>query len=97
MNEAELPIKFLDQLNELDIAIDGADEIDVNLTCIKGGGGCFLQEKLIQSCAKEFILIGNSAKYSTVLGTNHLHIPIEIVPYGCEPVNNFFILMFYIF
>lgn len=80
---------MLEQLQELDIAIDGADEVDTNLTCIKGGGGCFLQEKLVQLCAKKFVLVGDGAKYSTKLGTSYPRIPIEVVPYGWALVSKF--------
>ena len=44
---------------QLDVAIDGADEVDRNLVCIKGGGGCLLQEKIVASNAKEFIIIAD--------------------------------------
>ena len=56
---------------ELDLAIDGADEVDSNLNCIKGGGACLFQEKLVAISAKKFILVagpltpqsGNSAPF----------------------------------
>ena len=44
---------------QLDVAIDGADEVDRNLVCIKGGGGCLLQEKIVASNAKEFVIIAD--------------------------------------
>lgn len=44
---------------QLDVAIDGADEVDAKLTLIKGGGGCLTQEKVIASCAKEFIVVAD--------------------------------------
>ena len=44
---------------KIDVTIDGADEVDKDLNCIKGGGGCHLQEKLIAFCAKKFILIAD--------------------------------------
>jgi len=44
---------------QLDCAIDGADEVDDNLNLIKGGGGCLLQEKIVASCAKRFIIIAD--------------------------------------
>ena len=47
-------------LLKLDVALDGADEADSNLTLIKGGGGCLTQEKIVASCAKKFIVIGDS-------------------------------------
>jgi len=87
LHEAGLPVESLDTLNSLDLAIDGADEVDVNLTCIKGGGGCLLQEKIVQCCAKRFILIANAEKHSEVLGQNYENIPIEVVPCGLAPVR----------
>lgn len=44
---------------QLDIAIDGADEVDKNLNCIKGGGGCQTQEKAVASAAKQFVVIAD--------------------------------------
>ncbi|CAF1422696.1 unnamed protein product [Rotaria sordida] len=55
--------------NLLDVAIDGVSEIDVQFNCLKGGGGgCHTQEKLVASCAKKFIVIGDEAKWSQNLG-----------------------------
>ena len=45
---------------QLDVAIDGADEVDDHLNCIKGGGGCLTQEKIVASCAAKFALIADS-------------------------------------
>jgi ribose 5-phosphate isomerase len=46
---------------KLDCAIDGADEVDANMTLIKGGGGCLTQEKIVASCAKQLIIIGDES------------------------------------
>ena len=75
LHEAGLPINSLETLNSLDLTIDGADEIDHNLTCIKGGGGCLLQEKIVQTCAQNFILIGNMEKYVEFLGEKQKSVP----------------------
>jgi len=56
LQNAKLPHQDLETLNELDLTIDGADEADYSLNCIKGGGGCLLQERLVQACAKRFIV-----------------------------------------
>lgn len=53
---AKLPVATPEELPTLDIAIDGADEIDSNYNCIKGGGGCLTQEKIVQECAEKFIV-----------------------------------------
>ena len=44
---------------QLDLALDGADEVDAQLSCIKGGGGCLSQEKVVASCAKKFAVIAD--------------------------------------
>ncbi len=44
---------------QLDLAIDGADEVDLNLNLIKGGGGCLTQEKIVASCAKKFVVVAD--------------------------------------
>ena len=55
---------------EIDVAIDGADEVDSDINLIKGGGGCLMQEKIIASCAKELFIIADTRKDSTTLGDN---------------------------
>jgi ribose 5-phosphate isomerase A len=54
----------------IDVAFDGADEVDSNLNCIKGGGACHLQEKLIISNSNKFIVIADYRKKSNILSTN---------------------------
>lgn len=54
--EANLPVATPEEVPNLDVAIDGADEIDQNFACIKGGGGCLTQEKIVQSCSSKFIV-----------------------------------------
>ena len=65
----------------LDIAFDGADEVDSELNCIKGGGAALFQEKLVAECAKKFIIVADYRKMSESLGVNWKQgIPIEVVP-----------------
>ncbi|PVD39431.1 hypothetical protein C0Q70_02061 [Pomacea canaliculata] len=86
--ENHLPLGTLDQYPQLDIALDGADEVDADLNLIKGGGGCLTQEKIIASCAKEFIIIADDRKDSAVLGRYwNKGIPIEVVPMAYCPVQ----------
>ena len=76
-----LKITDLEMHQSIDLTIDGADEVDTKLDCIKGGGGCHLQEKLIAYCAKKFVLIADSRKKSLKLGQNWPNgIPIEVLP-----------------
>jgi ribose 5-phosphate isomerase A len=55
---------------EIDVAFDGADEVDSQLNCIKGGGGCHLQEKLIISNSKKTFIIADYRKDSNILSQN---------------------------
>uniref|UniRef100_A0AC35FIR8 Ribose-5-phosphate isomerase n=1 Tax=Panagrolaimus sp. PS1159 TaxID=55785 RepID=A0AC35FIR8_9BILA len=85
--DANLPVSTLEQHYVLDIDIDGADEVDAKLNLIKGGGGCLTQEKIVQSCAKKFIVIADDKKKSKQLGENYKNIPIEVVPAAYVPVK----------
>lgn len=79
--DAGLPLRNIDQYSGsgLDIVFDGADEIDSNLNCIKGGGACHFQEKLVGLSAKKFVIVADDSKVSTRLGEKR-KIPIEVVP-----------------
>ncbi|AGF46749.1 ribose 5-phosphate isomerase A [Candidatus Kinetoplastibacterium desouzaii TCC079E] len=68
----------LNDLSELDIYIDGADEIDESLMMIKGGGGALTREKIVASSSKEFICIADESKF--VLSLGKFPLPIEIIP-----------------
>ena len=69
----------LEYFSQLDISIDGADEIDPELNLIKGGGGAHTQEKIMHSMTKRFIVIADSSKRVKTLG-KAFPVPIEIVP-----------------
>lgn len=71
----------LDDSPQLDIAIDGADEVDPQLNLIKGLGGALLREKLVELTAKELTVIVDESKPVPVLGSRS-PIPVEIVPFG---------------
>ncbi|XP_062903186.1 ribose-5-phosphate isomerase isoform X2 [Mobula hypostoma] len=84
----ELPLSDLDRHPELDVAIDGADEVDCNLNLIKGGGGCLTQEKIVAGCANKFIIIADYRKDSKNLGENWKKgVPIEVIPMAYVPVT----------
>lgn len=77
-----MPMAF-DSLPEnvmLDVAFDGADEVDDELNCIKGGGACLFQEKLVATRAKKFICIADYRKNQRQLITKWPSIPIEVAP-----------------
>jgi ribose 5-phosphate isomerase A len=54
----DIPLVTLDTHSKLDVAIDGADEVDPDLNLVKGGGGALLREKMVEICADKFIVIG---------------------------------------
>ncbi|OKP15028.1 Ribose-5-phosphate isomerase [Penicillium subrubescens] len=72
----------------LDVAFDGADEVDDDLNCIKGGGACLFQEKIVAMQAKQFICVADSRKLQSRLLTNWKYIPIEVAPIAAYRVLN---------
>ncbi|MFX0080899.1 MAG: ribose 5-phosphate isomerase A [Candidatus Hodarchaeota archaeon] len=84
-----LELVSLEQFPEIDIDLDGADELDKNLNLIKGGGGCLVQEKIVASNSKELIIIADFRKNSETLGTKWKKgIPIEVIPMSYFPIMN---------
>lgn len=81
-----IPLTTLNEHPELDIAIDGADEIDAVLNLIKGGGAALTQEKIVDSMAKKFIIIADESKNVKKLGEK-MPIPIEVLPMALACVN----------
>lgn len=83
-----LTLGELDTNPAIDVTIDGADEVDSNMTLIKGGGGCLLQEKIIASCSKKLIVIADYTKDSNKLGDRYKKgIPIEVIPLAYVPIK----------
>ncbi|MBK5569195.1 ribose-5-phosphate isomerase RpiA [Ensifer sp. 2YAB10] len=78
--ELGVSLKSLDELPELDLTIDGADEVDGQLRLIKGGGGALLREKIVASASQRMIVIADESKVVDVLGAFKL--PIEVNPFG---------------
>ena len=76
--QLKIPLSTLDEYPEIDIDIDGADEIDPHLNLIKGGGGALLREKIIASASRRFIVVGDSSKQVAHLGKFPL--PVEVIP-----------------
>jgi ribose 5-phosphate isomerase A len=77
-----IPLSNLDETPELDLTVDGADEIAPDLTVIKGGGGALLWEKIVAAASARMIVIGDDTKWVPVLG--RFPLPIEVVPFGLE-------------
>lgn len=80
--ELKIPLSTLEETPELDLTIDGADEIDSKLRLIKGGGGALLREKIVAAASRQMLVIADSSKRVDVLGAFPL--PIEVVPFGLE-------------
>lgn len=78
--ELGVPLKSLDELPELDLTIDGADEVDSALRLIKGGGGALLREKIVAAASRRMIVIADESKVVDMLG--RFPLPIEINPFG---------------
>jgi ribose 5-phosphate isomerase A len=76
----------LDTYPELDLYVDGADEVDPQLRLIKGAGGALLREKIVASTAHRFIVITDTTKQVARLGTV-FPVPVEIVPFGATPIR----------
>ena len=75
-----IPLSTLDQHPEIDITIDGADEVDPQLRLIKGGGGALLREKIIATASKKMVVVADSSKLVPALGKFPL--PVEIIPFA---------------
>jgi ribose 5-phosphate isomerase A len=80
--EAGIPLTTLDDDPELDLDVDGADEIGPGLALIKGGGGALLREKIVAAASARMIVIAESAKRVDALGAFPL--PIEVVSFGMK-------------
>ncbi len=76
-----VPLTSLAEHPELDLAFDGADEIDPHLNLIKGLGGALLREKIVAASARQFIVIGDSSKLVRQLG-ERTPVPVEVVAFG---------------
>jgi ribose 5-phosphate isomerase A len=76
--ESRIPMATLADYQQIDVTIDGADEFNLSLDLIKGGGGALLMEKIIASVSKQFVVITDSSKRVEVLGNSPL--PVEVIP-----------------
>ena len=84
-NRPHLQLSDLEECPVLDLDIDGADEVDEALNCIKGGGACMLQEKVVAASSRCFVVVADVRKDSVELGQQWKRgIPIEVLPFA-EP------------
>ena len=75
-----ITLTTLDDIDRLDLTVDGADEIDPALNLIKGGGGALLREKIVAAASDHMIVIADDSKWVDTLG--RFPLPIEVVPFG---------------
>ena len=75
-----VPLTTLDEIDHLDLTVDGADEIDGALNLIKGGGGALLREKIVAAASDRMIVIADETKWVDVLG--RFPLPVEVIPFG---------------
>lgn len=78
--ELSVPLTTLEETPQLDLTIDGADEVDNDLNLIKGGGGALLREKIVAFASREMVVIADSSKLVPVLG--EFPLPVEVNPFG---------------
>lgn len=84
--EHGIPLTTLDEVDRIDIAIDGADEVDPQHNLIKGGGAAHTREKVVDSLAAQFIVVVDSSKLVDPLGSTFA-VPVEVLPMAIAPVT----------
>lgn len=75
-----IALTTLDDVDRLDLTVDGADEVDPALNLIKGGGGALLREKIVAAASDQMIVIADDSKWVATLG--RFPLPVEVVPFG---------------
>ena len=82
--ELGIPLTTFEAVDRIDIAVDGADEVDPGLNLIKGYGGALVREKIVAAAAQKFIVLVGAEKLVSVLGARG-RLPVEVVPFGVAP------------
>jgi ribose 5-phosphate isomerase A len=75
-----IPLTTLDECQQIDVTVDGADEVDPQLRLIKGGGGALLREKIVASASKQLVIVADATKRVPVLGKFPL--PVEVIKFA---------------
>lgn len=83
--ECGVPVTTLNEHSKLDLAIDGADEVDEELNLIKGLGAALLREKIVASASKKVVIVVDETKVVQKLGMSH-PVPVEVLPFALSPV-----------
>ena len=86
--ELGIPLTNFNEHQEIDLTVDGADEVDPQLNLIKGGGGALLREKILAQSSRRNIIIVDEHKLSPKLGTD-CPLPVEVIPFAIKPVANY--------
>ncbi len=80
-NEQKIPLTSLEENPEIDLTIDGADEVDSELRLIKGGGGALTREKIIAYHSKRLVIVIDETKVVKILGID-FSLPVEVIKFG---------------
>lgn len=75
-----IPLTTLDECQEIDVTVDGADEVDPELRLIKGGGGALLREKIVASATKQLVIVADATKRVPMLG--RFPLPVEVIKFA---------------
>ncbi len=78
---AGIPLTTLEEYPTINLTIDGADEVDLELNLIKGGGGALMREKIVAQASERLIIVVDDSKVSEALGMN-AKLPVEVLPFG---------------
>jgi ribose 5-phosphate isomerase A len=84
--QLRIPLTSFDEIDAIDVAVDGADEVDPQCNLIKGYGGALVREKIVATAAKKFIVIVGPEKLVPVLGSRG-RLPVEVLPFGLALVR----------
>lgn len=79
--KAKIPLLQNDEVWPIDVAIDGADQVDPQFNLVKGGGGALLKEKIVAAAAQQFVVVVDHTKRVPVLGGS-FPLPVEVMPFG---------------
>lgn len=82
--ELRIPLTTFESADKIDIAVDGADEVDSDLNLIKGYGGALIRERIVAAAARKFVVIVGREKLVKKLGERG-KLPVEVVPFGVVP------------
>jgi ribose 5-phosphate isomerase A len=75
-----IPLTTLDEFQQIDVTVDGADEVDPQLRMIKGGGGALLREKIVASATRQLVIVVDATKRAAVLG--RFPLPVEVIKFA---------------